>query len=94
MRAFARAALFAVPIAVVLAMFVQACGAVHGAPSCGPSSAIAVPIVVFALVVEGFVFPSPQSDLTIRLLIIASSYLVAFVLCLCVLYLASLARRR
>jgi len=94
MRVFAHAAFFAVPIAIVLAMFVQACGAVHGAPSCGPSSAIAVPVVIFALVVEGFVFSSPQSDLTIRLLVIASSYLIAFVLSLCVLYLASLARRR
>jgi hypothetical protein len=94
MRVFAHAALFAVPVAVALAMFVQACGAVHGAPSCGPSSVIAIPVVVFALAVESIVFPSSQSDLTVRLLIIASSYLIAFVLCLGVLYVASLARRR
>ena len=94
MRVFAYAALFAVPVAVALAIFVQACGAVHGAPSCGPSSAIAIPVVVLALAVESFVCPSSQSDLTVRLLIIASSYLIAFVLCLGVLYLASLARRR
>jgi hypothetical protein len=94
LRRLASIILVAVPIAIVLALFVEACGAIHGKPNCGPLSFLAVPVVVFALVVEGVLFSAPQNDLTVRMLIWASAYAIALVLCLFVLYLAPLVRRR
>jgi hypothetical protein len=93
-RRLAYAALLAVPVAIGLIFFVESCGAIHGKASCGPASAVAVPIVVIALVFEGLVFTLPQSDATTRVLVWASAYLIALVACLAGLYVASLMRRR
>jgi hypothetical protein len=92
-RRVAIAALVALPVALALALFVEACGAVHGAPKCGVLSYAAVPFVVLALVLESLAFSSPQNDHTVRVLLWLTIYVVAVLLCFLVLWLRSIARR-
>ena len=67
-------ALIAVPISALLLVFANACGAIHGAPACGAFSYAAVPLVVLALLLERAVFGTPQSDVTVLVLLGVVAY--------------------
>lgn len=84
------APLFAVPLAVALALLAEICGNIHGSPACGPLSFVAVPITVLGLLLEQLLFPDPQSGLTVRLLIWSVAYLVALPFAFAVLWFRSL----
>ena len=92
-RKLVLAILLAVPVALALTVFVETCGAVHGSPRCGTLSYAAIPVVVGALALEGLAFRSPQSEFTVRVLIWAVTYAVAFVLCFLAVHLSSRLRR-
>jgi hypothetical protein len=87
------AALLALPIAVALVLFANACGAFHGAPVCGPLSMAAIPIVVLPLFLEHILFSEPQSETTRRIMLWLVAYLVSLVLVLIVLWLRGVLRR-
>ena len=87
-------ALLTLLMALGLALFVEKCGAIHGAARCGPLSYAAVPFLVIALAVESFLFSSPQNDHVVRAILWFVILAVAGLLCLILLWLRSFARRR
>ena len=94
LRRIATVALIAMPVAFGLALFFEACGAMHGAPKCGPLSYVAIPFVVLSLMLDTLVFSSPQNDLTVRIELWLVAYAVAVLLCILVLWLQSFAHRK
>jgi hypothetical protein len=86
-------ALLALPIAVALVVFANACGAFHGAPVCGPLSMAAIPLVVLPLFLEHVLFSEPQSETTRRIMLWLVAYLLSLVLVLIVHRLRALSRR-
>lgn len=87
------AALFAIPVAVALVLFANACGAFHGKPACGPLSIAAIPLVVIPLFLQHLLFSEPQSELTGRMFLWCVSYFVSLVLVFIVLWLRATLRR-
>lgn len=76
------AAVLALPAAVILTLLVENCGSIHGSPSCGPLSFLAVPLAVLTLMLDSMVFPWLQFEQMHRMLTWVVAYGVAFVLCL------------
>lgn len=86
-RRFRIVLLIAIPIAVAVAFLALFCGNIHGRPACGPLSFLAVPVTIFALVLEGLVFSYPQSGHIVRALVWLSAYVLSLPLALIALWL-------
>ena len=72
--------LLALLLSVVLFVFANVCGAIHGAPACGALSYAAAPLVVLALLLERALFDVPQSEGIVLLLIWVAAYLLSLVM--------------
>lgn len=92
-RPIVAVALAAVPVAVALALFFDACGAIHGPPRCGAASYVAIPFVVLDLVVESWLFSSPPNDRVVLAGLGLIAYAVAALLCGTVAWLRARRRR-
>ena len=88
------ATLLGLPVALGFALFVEKCGAIHGAPNCGPLSYVAVPFLVIALALESLLFSSPQNDHVVRAILWFVVFAVAVLLCFLILWLRSFVHRR
>ncbi len=72
--------LLALLLSVLLFVFANVCGAIHGAPACGALSYAAAPLVVLALLLERALFDVPQSEGVVLVLIWVAAYLLSLVM--------------
>lgn len=86
-------ALLAMPAAVALVLFANACGAFHGRPACGVLSLAAIGLVVIPLFLEHLLFSEPQGSLTGQLLLWFVAYLVCLMIGFFVFWLRGALRR-
>jgi hypothetical protein len=86
-------ALAAIPVALALVLFFDACGAIHGPPRCGALSYAAIPFVVLDLALESSLFSSPPNDRVVLAGLAVVAYAVALALCAALAWLGARRRR-